>query len=70
MERRFQGGDWSLETGTIQGLTNITQLGSHNQTNNAKAIRENFRNFFCSIGEFLRQCKAIANTYNYFDNVK
>ena len=51
----------------IEGLRNISQIGSHNHTNSAKQIRQDFLDYFCTIGEDPWQYKLVTSTHNHFD---
>ena len=65
----YRLGDWRDEAGESNGLTNISNLGSHNYRADAKCIRENFRDFFSSkAGEVPWQWDLVQSTQNRFDD--
>ena len=41
-------GDWRKEQANSAGLQQISQMGSNNYSRDAKEVRDDFRNYFCS----------------------
>ena len=41
-------GDWRKEQGNNTGLEQIPQIGSNNHSREAKEVRDDFKNLFCS----------------------
>ena len=62
-----RAGDWRYKTQGFSGLVNTKGLGSNNYSRSAKAIREDFMNYFIEEGSVSWQNERIHRTIDPFD---